>query len=158
MVKVITGERIGKEGRIAVGCSAAVFDEDRQRILLIKRVDNRLWAVPGGYMEAGESLTEACVREVLEETGLCVEVKRLITVYTDPNRLIEYPDGKRLQLVVLHFEAKPLSGKLRVSNESSEVKFFSRAEIQNLKMGSFDHLRIMDAFSTQEKTIIRDAF
>lgn len=46
-------------------------------------------------MEAGESLTEACRRKVLEETGIYVHVKRLISVYTYLNILLVYPDGNR---------------------------------------------------------------
>jgi ADP-ribose pyrophosphatase YjhB (NUDIX family) len=157
VVKIIEGERVGKQGRLAVGCSAAVFD-GQQKILLIKRADNGMWAVPGGYMEAGESLTEACTREVLEETGLTVQVQRLISVYTNPHLLLTYPDGNRWQLIVLHFAAKPISGKLRTSNESTEVQFFSEAEAQNLKMNPFDQLRISDAFTAQQTTLIRDEF
>ena len=157
MVKIIEGDRVGKQGRLAIGCSAAVFD-DQKRLLLIKRTDNGLWAVPGGYMEAGESLTEACAREVLEETGLIIQVKHLISVYTNPHRILEYQDGNRLQLIVLHFEAEPVSHKLKTSNESSEVRFFSQTEVQELEMGSFDHLRISDAFTNQETTFIREEF
>ena len=95
MVKIIQAERAGKNGRLAVGCSAAVFDKNKERILLIRRADNGKWAVPGGYMDAGEDFSEACAREVYEETGLRVEVKRLISVYTNPHLLLEYPDGNR---------------------------------------------------------------
>lgn len=56
---------------------------------------NGQWCVPGGYMESGESVTEACVREVFEETRLRVEVKGLVGVYTSPHYLLEYPDGHR---------------------------------------------------------------
>jgi ADP-ribose pyrophosphatase YjhB (NUDIX family) len=158
MAKVIAGERIGKQGQLAIGCSAAVFDASRQRLLLIRRADNGRWAVPGGYMEAGESMTEACAREVLEETGLGVKVKRLISVYTNPHLLLEYPDGNRLQLVVLHFDAEPIDGDLSLSEESSELGFFSQAEVLQLDVGSLDRLRIMDSFTAQERTIIRDEF
>ena len=157
MVKIIEGKRVGKQGRLAVGCSAAVFD-DQQKILLIKRADNGMWAVPGGYMESGESLTEACAREVLEETGLNVQVQRLISVYTNPHLLLTYPDGNRWQLVVLHFAARPLSGELTSSNESTEVQFFSEVEAQDLEMNPFDQLRISDAFTAQQTTLIRDEF
>lgn len=156
--KIIEGEYIAKLGQLAVGCSAAVFDGSHHRILLIRRMDTSRWAVPGGYMQAGESLSEACAREVFEETGLHVTVRRLISVYTNPHLLLEYPDGNRLQLVMLHFEARPVSGELSVSNETSEVKFFSQAEIQKLPIGTFDQIRIMDAFAAEEATIIRDAF
>ncbi len=131
MPKLILGNRIGKAGRLAVGCSAAVFEEQRQRILLIRRSDNGRWAVPGGYMEPGETLTEACTREVLEETGLRVSVGRLVSVFTNPHALLEYPDGNRLQLVVLHFEATAVDGNLRPSEESTDPQFFAQQETTN---------------------------
>lgn len=55
-------------------------------------------------MEPGKSLTEACVREVLEETGLKVVTQRLISTITNPHWLLEYPNGNRRQYVILHFE------------------------------------------------------
>ena len=158
MARLIKGERIGREGRLGLGCSAAIFDDSHQRVLLIRRTDNGLWAVPGGYMEPGESMTEACAREVLEETGLCVKVKRLISVYTDPHTLVVYPDGNCWQLVVLHFEAKLAGGSLRPSEESSELRYFSQAEMTDLQMGAMDRLRVEDACAGQQATIIREAF
>jgi len=158
MTITIVGERVCRDGRLAVGTSAAVFADNCQRILLIRRTDNGKWQVPGGYMEPGESLTEACEREVLEETGLHVKVNRLISVITDPNTLLVYPDGNRWQLVVLHFEAEPVDGKLSGSIESSEVAYFTRAEIDGLDMSAFDRLRIEDAFAAQESAVVRDGF
>ena len=157
MVKIVQGDRVGKQGELAIGCSAAVFD-NQGKILLIRRVDNGMWAVPGGYMEPGESLTKACAREVLEETGLNVQVQHLISVCTNPHLLLEYPDGNRWQLVLLHFAAKPISGELRTSNESSDLMFFTQVETQDLKMSPFDRLRIADAFTAQKETVIRDEF
>jgi hypothetical protein len=55
MVKIINGERVCKHARLGVGCSAAVLDSTGQKMLLIRRSDNGRWAVPGGYMEPGES-------------------------------------------------------------------------------------------------------
>lgn len=158
MVKIIKGERAGKNGRLAVGCSAAVFDENKERILLIRRADNGKWAVPGGYMEAGENFSEACAREVYEETGLQVEVKRLIGVYTNPHLLLEYPDGNRWQLVILHFEAQMIAGRLIPSDESTELQFYTPTEMQQLEIGKLDDLRIADSFAQLENTIIRNEF
>jgi ADP-ribose pyrophosphatase YjhB (NUDIX family) len=157
MATLITGDRIGRFGKLAVGCSAAVFDASDKRILLIRRIDNGLWAVPGGYMEPGESTTEACVREVREETGLNVSVTRLISLYTDPNALLEYPDGNRWQLIVLHFAASIDSGEFQVSDETTEMAFFTLEEAQSLPMGHLDQLRVSDSFSRQAGTIVRDA-
>jgi ADP-ribose pyrophosphatase YjhB (NUDIX family) len=155
---VILGERAGKDGWLTPCTSAAVFDESRERILLIRQADNGKWAVPGGYMEPGESLTEACAREVREETGLRVDVGRLIAVYSDPNRLLVYPDGNRWQLVILHFEARRVGGNLTPSDESSEVAYLSQAETAGLEMSSFDRLRIDDAFAGRPNTKVQGSF
>ncbi|MCD4753712.1 MAG: NUDIX domain-containing protein [Anaerolineaceae bacterium] len=158
MVKVNIGHQVGKDGSLAVGCSASIFDTTQQKVLLIRRADNDRWAVPGGYMEPGESLSEACKREVLEETGLTVKIQRLIGVYTSPNILLEYPDGNKWQLVVLHFEAIAIDGVLALSNETSEIGYFSQSEAENLQMSSLDQQRMMDGFSRKELTVICDDF
>ena len=155
MAKLIGGERVGRLGKLAIGCSASVFDPTNQKMLLVRRADNGCWAVPGGYMEPGESVAEACVREVWEETGLEVHVNRLITVYSTPHKLLEYPDGNRYQLVVLHFSAKAMGGKLNISYETTEVRYFSQAEAERLDVGDLDRLRIDDGFATQTMTVIR---
>ena len=72
MAKIITGHRVGQNGAIRVGCSAVIFDQQRQKILLTRREDNNQWCLPSGGMESGESASEACIREVEEETGLQV--------------------------------------------------------------------------------------
>jgi len=78
MVEFIHGERSASLAGWPVGCSAGILDPTGNKILLVRRVDNGRWAVPGGYMEPGESAAEASAREVLEETGLQVRVGRLI--------------------------------------------------------------------------------
>jgi ADP-ribose pyrophosphatase YjhB (NUDIX family) len=132
MVKVVSGERIGKEGRLGIGCSAFVFDSKREKFLLIKRTDDGKWAVPGGAMTAGESLSEACEREVFEETGFKVKVNRLLSVYTSPHRLLTYPDGNKWQPVNLHFQAEIVEGELTINEEATAFGFFSYEEIKEL--------------------------
>lgn len=158
MPKIIVGERVGKEGRLGVGCSASIFDSEKEKILLIRRKDNGKWAVPGGYMETGESFSEACKREVLEETGLNVHINRLIGIYTSPNLLLEYPDGNKWQLVVLHFEAECAGGELTLSEETTEIGFFSLAEISKLEMNGLDKKRILDGFAKMKVALINDDF
>lgn len=63
-------------------------------------------------MEPGESVAEACEREVWEETGLRVRVKRLVGVYSNPDQLVIYPDGQQAFYVVLSFEAEVTAGSL----------------------------------------------
>lgn len=158
MVRIIRGERVGKQGRLAVGCAAAILDSTKQKILLIRRADNGRWAVPGGYMEPGESVTEACAREVWEETGIHVRVGRLIGVYNSPHILVEYPDGNRLQLVMLYFAAEPIGGTLRTSEETTDVGYFSRVDIEDMNMSDFNRQRVDDAFAAQAAAFVRDDY
>ena len=156
MAKVIHGERVGRLGRLAVGCSATILDPTKHKVLLVRRADNGRWAVPGGYMEPGESVAKACAREVREETGLHVRVGRLIAVYSSPHVLLEYPDGNRYQLVVLHFAAEPVGGDLSTSEETTEVGYFSRVDTEHMDVGDFDRQRIADAFADREAAFVRD--
>ena len=158
MVRIIRGERVGKQGRLAVGCSAAILDSTEQKLLLIRRVDSGRWAVPGGYMEPGESVTEACAREVWEETGIHVRVGRLIGVYNSPHILVEYPDGNRLQLVMLYFAAESVGGTLRTSEETADVGYFSRADIEDMDMSDFNRQRVDDAFAAQAVAFVRNDY
>jgi ADP-ribose pyrophosphatase YjhB (NUDIX family) len=132
MVNIIGGSRVGKNGRLGVGCSASIFDSSGEKVLLVRRADNDKWAVPGGYMEPGENFTEACKREVFEETGLEVNIKRLIGMFTSPNLLLEYADGNKWQLVVLYFGAELVNGELKPNEETSEFGFFSLSEMNGL--------------------------
>ncbi len=95
---------------LRLSVSAVVWrDPSRREILLMQRSDNAHWGLPGGYMEPGESIDAATAREVREETGVRVEVGRLIGVYSNPAiQVIEYPDGRRVQAVNLCFEAVPV--------------------------------------------------
>ena len=134
MTQVLYGPRLGKEGKIRLGCSAVIFDATRTKVLLTRRADNGLWCVPGGAMESGESAAEACEREVFEETRLKVRVKRLVGVYSNPDQLVIYPDGTKVHVVVLGFEAEVISGELSLSDETTDVGFFSFAEMETMLM------------------------
>ena len=155
MAKIITGHRVGRNGTIRVGCSAVIFDKNRDKILLTRREDNNQWCLPGGGMEPGESASEACIREVEEETGLQVEIKRLIGVYTTSHELIVYRDGNKIQLVALCFEAEIVGGELRLSCETTEYGYFSYQEIQELDLLLNHMQRIKDAYSEEMTTFIR---
>ena len=158
MVKVVSGERIAKEGQLGIGCSAFVFDSKREKVLLIQRSDDGKWAVPGGAMTAGESLSEACAREVLEETGLKIKVNRLLSVYTSPHRLLTYPDGNKWQPVNLHFETEIIGGELIINEEATAFGFFSLLETQKLDMHGMDRMRVCDGFKGKVETIIYDDY
>ncbi|WP_407343539.1 NUDIX domain-containing protein [Pengzhenrongella phosphoraccumulans] len=112
----------------AVGC---VID-DRGRLLLEHRVDNDLWALPGGTHDFGESITDTVVREIREETGLDVEVIGLVGIYTDPKHVIAYTDGEVRQQFTLAFRCRLLGGQLEKDSESHELRWVAKDELDEL--------------------------
>jgi ADP-ribose pyrophosphatase YjhB (NUDIX family) len=113
---------------LRLSVSAVVCAQPGAReILLMRRSDNGHWGLPGGYVDAGESVAHAAAREVREETGWSVEVGRLVGVYSDPARqVIEYPDRRRVQAVNLCFEALAREpGELGTPDEVTGVGFFA---------------------------------
>ena len=152
--QVLYGPRLGKQGEIRLGCSASIFDE-RGRILLTRRTDNGQWCLPGGRMESGESAAEACEREVLEETGLSVRVKRLVGVYSHPDQLVVYPDGNKAHVVALHFEAEVTGGEAGLSDETTDIGYFTFDDIEGIEMLGRHKERIIDTMAKQIETFIK---
>ena len=154
MTQIIYGERIAKQGKIRLGCSAAIFDK-QGRVLLTKRQDNGQWCLPSGGVEPGESVAEACEREVLEETGLSVRAKRFIGVYSHPDQLTVYSETDKFQIIALHFEAEVIGGELGLSDETSDFGYFTMDEIEGLEMLGRHKERIMDTLTNQKEAFIR---
>ena len=155
MTRVLYGNRLGKNGVLRIGCSATIFNVERKKVLLTCREDNGLWCLPGGHMEPGESVEECCVREVFEETGLKVRAMRLTGVYSNPDQLVVYPDGNQAHFVVLNFEVEVVDGKLGLSDETSEVGYFTLDEIITMPMHDRHADRIEDALANQNEAFIR---
>ncbi len=126
---------------IVVAVSAVVRDAGG-RVLLIRRSDNDLYAIPGGALELGETLTQAVRREVLEETGVVVTVTGLIGVYSDPEHVIEFTDGEVRQEFSVCFRAEAAGGELRTSEESTEVLWVAPGELDSLDVHPSIRLRI----------------
>ena len=153
--KILYGDRLSKQGKLRLGCSAVLFDETRGTVLLTRRADNGQWCLPGGMIDPGESVTEGCEREVYEETRLRVRVARLTGVYSNPNRLTVYPDGNKAHVIVLNFEVELVSGELGLSNETTDARFFpvAKAVQMDLFHGHAEHIR--DALTGQSEAFIR---
>lgn len=145
MTQVLYGPRLGKEGELRLGCSAVIFDDSRQKVLLTQRSDNGHWCLPGGHMESGESAAEACEREVFEETGLKVRATRLLGVYSNPDQLVVYKDGNKAFFVVLNFEVEVMEGKPGLSDETTDFGWFTLAEMESLPIHANHKSRVEDA-------------
>ncbi len=108
---------------IAVG---GVAVNEKGEILLVK--DNRSgWVFPGGIVEAGENLTDAVKREILEETGMDVEVGELFCISSNTGRHPGYNGVKEVPTkLMLDFRCTVEGGTLRASDENSESAFFPK--------------------------------
>lgn len=154
MTQVFYGPGLGKEGKLRLGTSAIIFNNEG-KFLLTKRADNGQWCLPGGAVESGESLAEACEREVFEETGLIVRVRRLVGVYSHPDQLVVYPDGHKAFIVAIHFEVKVMDGKLGLSDETSDFGYFTLEETESLEMLGRHRERIIDSLGNQKEAVIK---
>ena len=154
MTQIIYGDRIGAQGKLRIGCSAAIFDESGC-VLLTKRRDNGQWCLPSGGVEPGESVAEACEREVFEETGLSVRVKRFVGVYSHPDQLTVYSETDKFQIIALHFEAEIIGGELGLSDETSDFGYFTMEKIEGLEMLGRHKERILDTLANQLEAFIR---
>lgn len=112
--------------RVSPGTAAVILNTERDRVVLHLRDDTPMWSLPGGPPDFGESFASATVREVKEETGLDVEIVRLIGVYSDPKFWIfSYPDGNRAHAFAAAFECRVVSGELTPNmSDSLDVKWF----------------------------------
>lgn len=98
-------------------------------MLLEQRSDCSLWGLPGGRIEAGESIVTAAVREVREETGFLMNVSGLLGIYSGPyDRVVTYPDNV-VQLIDIIITGNILSGELTCSHESKALQFFGINEL-----------------------------
>jgi 8-oxo-dGTP pyrophosphatase MutT (NUDIX family) len=127
-----------------VPAASAIVVDDSGRILLQRRRDNGMWALPGGAMNIGESLPECAVRETREETGFDVEIVGIVGTYTNPRHVFAYDDGEVRQEFSVCFLAHPVAGQLAVSEESTDVRWFQPAEVDALPMVPSIRKRVND--------------
>lgn len=135
---------VGQIPLIGVGSNGVIFNEVGQ-ILLIQRTDNRQWNTPGGYSDLEENAAETCVREVYEEIGLHVEPTHLISVRTQADYLVTYPNGDQTQVCVALFACRVVGGALKLDKaEIADAAFFSANALPE-PMPARAHQRVTDA-------------
>jgi 8-oxo-dGTP diphosphatase len=110
---------------------------EKGKIVLVKRKNppyKGFWALPGGFVEYGETVEDAVKREVREETGLGVEILKLVGVYSDPKR------DPRGHVITVVFLCRPVNGVLHADSDAKEAGYHS---LSNLPELAFDHKRIV---------------
>ena len=111
---------------------------ENEKIVLIKRGTEPFrgkWALPGGFVDSGETAEGACVREAKEETGLEVKVEKLVGVFSEPGR-----DPERGTIAVAYFCSMG-GGELKGGDDAQKAEWFPLEELPEL---AFDHKKIIE--------------
>lgn len=127
----------------------AVIERD-DKILLIRRKNEPFkghWALPGGFIEYGESAEEAVKREIKEEAALEIKIKRLLGVYSAFGR------DPRGHVISICYVAKA-QGKERGGSDAEDARFFSLAELKKEKL-AFDHSKIIEDYKKGIHNVLR---
>jgi ADP-ribose pyrophosphatase YjhB (NUDIX family) len=114
---------IGHRPLILASAEVLILDHEN-RLLLQRRADNGLWAIPGGMMEPGETFEETAHREICEEVGLELGVLELFTVLSGPDFYYQYPNGDEVYNVTVVYIARSFTGALKMDEESTDSGFF----------------------------------
>ncbi len=130
-----------------MGAEAAVFKDDQ--LLLMKRHDNGLWAIPGGLVDVGETLADAAERELLEETKICGHATKLLGIFD--SRIWKTKKNVHLYHAIFLVDSDhpiPVS-----TAEATEVGFFSADQLPPLSPGHHQRVPLVFQLYRGEKPI-----
>lgn len=121
-------EFIGHRPILLVGAAVLVLDKEN-RLLLMKRSDNRDWGIPGGSLEPGEVVEAAARRETVEETGLEIAEMSLFGVFSGPELYYRYPNGDEVYNITIAYVSCAWRGEIRLNDEHSEWRWFAAPDL-----------------------------
>jgi ADP-ribose pyrophosphatase YjhB (NUDIX family) len=119
--------------RPVVGVGAVVLVDGK--VVLVQRAHEPLkgaWNLPGGAVEVGETLRDACAREVLEETGLVVEVGPVIEVFD--RIMLDASGGVQYHFVLVDYACRPAGGELRCGSDASDIALADPASLDPYRL------------------------
>lgn len=122
-----------------------VILNEKNEILLIHRTDHDIWEIPGGKWEDGETPWDAIIREIKEETGLDVEVIKIVSIDSRPSN----------QDLVFTFQCKVIGGEIARTSEANKIEYCS---IENFpsNIAPPKVARIKDALLFEDKCLLRN--
>ena len=119
---------IGHRPILLVGAGILVLDH-QNRLLMIKRTDNKSWGIPGGSIELGEVIEDAAKRETLEETNLEIGEMSLFGVFSGSELYYKYPNGDEVYNVSIIYLSRDWHGEIKLNEEHSEWNWFAANNI-----------------------------
>jgi ADP-ribose pyrophosphatase YjhB (NUDIX family) len=119
-----------------VAAVAVVTRAEDDRFLLVKRGEDPgkgLWGLPGGFVEMGETVTQALTREILEETGFVVEVGELVGVWSF------YNNSKKIAGVAVVYRTSVTDGELEIASDSTDARWVTWQELESFELAFDTH-------------------
>lgn len=136
--------RIGTDLLLVPTVAVLPVDDDG-RILLVRQIDTGRWATIGGTVEPDEAPEEAARREALEEAGVAVRLRRLLTALGGSEYRITYPNGDEAACIPIVFDATVESGTARPDGEETcEVGWFRPDELDAVDINDLNR-HLLDA-------------
>lgn len=115
---------------LILSTAGAVLIDDEDRFLMQYRCDNDTWGLPGGVIELGETVEDAAIREVFEETGLTASDLKLFNIYSGTDQHYIYPNGDEVYMVCITYYTRTFKGQINIDGiETKDIKFF---DVNNL--------------------------
>lgn len=141
---------------LAVPAVSIITRDEHGRVLLVQHENEKVWVVPGGAVEPNEVPAEAAAREMWEETGLEVDLARIVGVYGGPEFVVTYGNGDQCSYLTVVFEGLPTGGQLRPDGiETLDVRYFAREEVAMVRTPVWLEEVLRDVFDGPGATAFR---
>ena len=130
---------MGKYRNPSLTTDIFIFDDDLNFILIKRKNEpyKDYWALPGGFVDYGECVEDAAIREALEETSINVELKELVGVYSDPSR------DPRGHTVSITYTARGNMKKMNAADDACDIGLFKQEDLEKINL-AFDHAKIIN--------------
>ena len=130
---------MGKYKTPSLTADIFIFD-DNENFILIKRKNEPYkdyWALPGGFVEYGECVEDAAIREALEETSIDVKLEKLVGVYSNPSR------DPRGHTVSIAYTARGNMEEMKADDDACDIDIFTKEDLEKMNL-AFDHAKIIN--------------
>ena len=129
---------MGKYRNPSLTTDIFIFDDDLNFILIKRKNEpyKDYWALPGGFVDYGECVEDAAIREALEETSINVELKELVGVYSNPSR------DPRGHTVSITYTARGDMKKMNAADDACDIGLFKQEDLEKINL-AFDHAKII---------------
>lgn len=129
---------MSRHGKPSITTDIFIFDDEFNFVLIKRKYQpfKNCWALPGGFVEYGESVEDAAIREAKEESNIDVELKDIVNVYSDPDR------DPRGHTITVAYIAQGNMENMKADDDAIDIDIFSYEKLDEINI-AFDHEKII---------------